>query len=361
MGYTPSSSTQTLYAYLTQKGRINLLFSSATDSQVKYFTLHDDDINYSISSLNSNTNKLPKGFVPDITGDNDDCIRSVAQAHFVDESNYLIWGGTLAPPPSVPPPSVPPPSVPPPSVPPPSVPPPSVPPPSGQRALPLILEFEYPTNYSTTSNKNDVWVHQRIADPNDGTTYRSRLGQNVKIYNAANPGGTPLDDQDPRFEIVLRTSPGDTSPITQAERDAVKFNLNLTVTSPIANFFSTTTDQINRFGGGGAETNYVSFSYNEGQFRTAAQFISRPNPGTTNVSNFVSNYSFSSITIDALSNRLTTMYLYWDGDVLNGIGDVTLRRYFQFKFTITAPNNVLYQVNTQQNEYEYRGAIIKQI
>jgi len=341
MGYTPSSSTQTLYAYLTQKGRINLLFSSATDSQVKYFTLHDDDINYSISSLNSNTNKLPKGFVPDITGDNDDCIRSVAQAHFVDESNYLIWGGTLTPPPT------------------PTPTPPT--PPSGQRALPLILEFEYPTNYSTTSNKNDVWVHQRIADPNDVTTYRSRLGQNVKIYNAANPSGTLLNEQDPRFAIVLKTSPGDTSPITQTERDAVKFNLNLTVTSPIANFFSTTTDQNNRFGGGGAETNYVSFSYNEGQFRTAAQFISRPNPGTTNVSNFVSNYSFSSITTNALINKLTTMYLYWDEDVLNGIGDVTLRRYFQFKFTITAPNNVLYQVNTQQNEYEYRGAIIKQI
>ena len=256
MGYTPSSSTQTLYAYLTQKGRINLLFSSATDSQVKYFTLHDDDINYSISSLNSNTNKLPKGFVPDITGDNDDCIRSVAQAHFVDESNYLIWGGTLAPPPTpTPTPPTPTPTPPTPTPTPPT-------PPSGQRALPLILEFEYPTNYSTTSNIKSAWVHQRIADPNDGTTYRLRLGQNVKIYNATNPSGTLLGEQDPRFAIVLKTSPNDSLPITQAERDAVKFNLNLTTVTPISSIYGETQSKINML------SSYASLSIREHRLKS---------------------------------------------------------------------------------------------
>jgi len=96
MGYIPSSSTQTLYAYLTQKGRYNLLFGNAVSSRVTHFSLHDNDIKYDVSSniINFNYNKLPKGFVPDITGDNDNCIRSVAQAYIVDENSYLIWGGT---------------------------------------------------------------------------------------------------------------------------------------------------------------------------------------------------------------------------------------------------------------------------
>jgi hypothetical protein len=97
MGYLPSSSTRTLYAYLTQKGRYNLLFSSATASTVTYFSLHDDDINYRVTSkkISSQFNKLPKGFVPDITGDgfDNDCIISVSQAHIVDDSNYLIYTG----------------------------------------------------------------------------------------------------------------------------------------------------------------------------------------------------------------------------------------------------------------------------
>lgn len=91
MGYVPSSTTQTLYAYLTQKGRYNLLFENADAFQVKYFSLHDNDINYIIASetINSQFNKLPKGFVPDITGDNDDCIRSIAQAHIVDANSII--------------------------------------------------------------------------------------------------------------------------------------------------------------------------------------------------------------------------------------------------------------------------------
>jgi hypothetical protein len=94
MGYIPTSTTQTLYAYLTQEGRFNLLFKDAVDFQVKYFSLHDNDVNYIIASeiINSQFNKLPKGFVPDITGDNDDCIRSVAQAHIVDANSIINPG-----------------------------------------------------------------------------------------------------------------------------------------------------------------------------------------------------------------------------------------------------------------------------
>jgi hypothetical protein len=97
MGYIPSSATQTLYAYLTQEGRFNLLFSSATASTVKYFSLHDNDVNYIIASeiINSQFNKLPKGFVPDITGDNDDCIRSVAQGHIVDANSIINPGAVF--------------------------------------------------------------------------------------------------------------------------------------------------------------------------------------------------------------------------------------------------------------------------
>lgn len=92
MGYVPSSTTQTLYAYLTQKGRYNLLFENADAFQIKYFSLHDNDVNYIIAAetINSQFNKLPKGFVPDITGDDDDCIRSIAQASIVDENSIII-------------------------------------------------------------------------------------------------------------------------------------------------------------------------------------------------------------------------------------------------------------------------------
>jgi hypothetical protein len=93
MGYLPSSSTHTVYAYLTQKGRYNLLFSSATASTVSYFSLHDDDINYRVTSkkINSDYNKLTRGFVPDITGDDDDCIKSVSQAYILGDSDYLVY------------------------------------------------------------------------------------------------------------------------------------------------------------------------------------------------------------------------------------------------------------------------------
>jgi hypothetical protein len=94
MGYVPSSTTQNLYAYLTQKGRENLLFENADAFQIKYFSLHDNDVDYTVASemINSQYNKLPKGFVPDITGDDDDCIRSIAQAYIVDANSIINPG-----------------------------------------------------------------------------------------------------------------------------------------------------------------------------------------------------------------------------------------------------------------------------
>ncbi len=99
MGFIPSSSTQSVNAYLTQSGRKKLLYSSASESQITFFTLHDNDINYLISSkvddITLTYNILKNGFVPDITGDNDICIKSVAQAYEVNKNSYLIYGGDL--------------------------------------------------------------------------------------------------------------------------------------------------------------------------------------------------------------------------------------------------------------------------
>ncbi len=88
MGFVLTSSTQTLYAYLTQKGRNNLLFEDSDKFKITYFSLHDDDVDYKITSniINLDFNKLPKGFVPDVTGDDDICIRSVSEANTVSSN-----------------------------------------------------------------------------------------------------------------------------------------------------------------------------------------------------------------------------------------------------------------------------------
>jgi hypothetical protein len=82
MGFIPQVSTKTLYAYLTPLGRQFILDGDKEDFQVAFFSLHDDDVNYYISSnISSSTSyyTLQSGFVPDITGDNDSCIKSIAQ------------------------------------------------------------------------------------------------------------------------------------------------------------------------------------------------------------------------------------------------------------------------------------------
>ena len=189
MGFIPSSSTRTLYAYLTQKGRYNLLFEDAVKSRVTHFTLHDSDINYDVASniINFNYNKLARGFVPDVTGDNDDCIRSVAQAYIVDENSYLIWGGT---PPTTPPP--------PPTPPGPQPPPPAIPYP--------IADF----SAATTSGLVPLTVAFTDMSVNMTTDYNPLTWE----WDFQNDGTVDSTDQNPTFtyntpgiyEVSLKTS-----------------------------------------------------------------------------------------------------------------------------------------------------------
>ncbi len=72
MGYIPSGDTSILSAYLTQRGRELLLNGTETDITAVYFALGDSDRNY------RNDFSLTNGFVPDLTGDNSDCILSLA-------------------------------------------------------------------------------------------------------------------------------------------------------------------------------------------------------------------------------------------------------------------------------------------
>jgi hypothetical protein len=81
MGFIPQTNTKTLYAYLTTLGRQYILDGDKEDFQVEFFSLHDDDVNYFISSnISAGTAyyTLQSGFIPDITGDNDSCIKSIA-------------------------------------------------------------------------------------------------------------------------------------------------------------------------------------------------------------------------------------------------------------------------------------------
>jgi hypothetical protein len=94
MGFIPQISTKTLYAYLTPKGREYILEGDKQDFQVAYFTLHDDDVNYFVSSnISAGTTStyltLPSGFVPDITGDADTCIKSIAEGTNVNLMSSL--------------------------------------------------------------------------------------------------------------------------------------------------------------------------------------------------------------------------------------------------------------------------------
>ena len=96
MGFIPSSSAQTLSAYLTQKGRTYILSGNSVDFKVTHFSLHDSDINYQIARniISSNYNNLPNGFIPDITGDIDECIKSIAAGVSPSENSYLIVTAT---------------------------------------------------------------------------------------------------------------------------------------------------------------------------------------------------------------------------------------------------------------------------
>lgn len=102
MGFIPQINTKTLYAYLTPKGREYILEGDKQDFQIAYFTLHDDDVNYFISSNISagTTSKyltLPSGFVPDITGDIDTCIKSIAEGTNINPMTSLSGSSIIDP------------------------------------------------------------------------------------------------------------------------------------------------------------------------------------------------------------------------------------------------------------------------
>jgi hypothetical protein len=80
MAFVNKSDTKKIYAYLTKNGREKILTGQTSDFIITQFSLHDDDVNYEIAEnkINSNYNILPSGFIPDVTGDNQDCTLSLA-------------------------------------------------------------------------------------------------------------------------------------------------------------------------------------------------------------------------------------------------------------------------------------------
>jgi hypothetical protein len=93
MGFIKQSNTKTVSAYLTPLGRKYVLDGDREEFEIKFFSLHDEDTNYFISSniISANTyNTLKSGFVPDITGDDSTCIKSIAKASEVNIDNVLF-------------------------------------------------------------------------------------------------------------------------------------------------------------------------------------------------------------------------------------------------------------------------------
>jgi len=100
MGFIPQINTKTLYAYLTQKGREYILNRDKEDFQIAYFTLHDEDVNYYISSnISAGTTyyTLQSGFIPDITGDADTCIKSIAAGTGINTMSSLSGSTVIDP------------------------------------------------------------------------------------------------------------------------------------------------------------------------------------------------------------------------------------------------------------------------
>jgi len=87
MGYIPSSPTTLLYAYYTNLGKNYYLTGSDVDKTPVYFGLGDSDTNYVIGENNGNI--LTSGFVPDITGDQEDCLNGIADG--IEIKNLLNY------------------------------------------------------------------------------------------------------------------------------------------------------------------------------------------------------------------------------------------------------------------------------
>jgi len=82
MGYITSGATVYIDCFLTQKGKELFFIGEDEDIIVKYFSLGDSDTNYIITNnLNISTqddNILTEGFIPSITGNYDECAKSIA-------------------------------------------------------------------------------------------------------------------------------------------------------------------------------------------------------------------------------------------------------------------------------------------
>ena len=73
MGFINSGNTITLNAYLTPLGRDRLLSKDLNNKVVRSFSFGDSDMNYNMND------PLSTGNIPDLTGDDTGCIRSVAE------------------------------------------------------------------------------------------------------------------------------------------------------------------------------------------------------------------------------------------------------------------------------------------
>ena len=87
MGYITSATTQYLDLHMTERGRKFLLQGSLADQIVK-FALGDTDKDYR-NSLN-----LDSGFVPDVTGNHNNCIFGVNDGYDIRDKITYVEGGT---------------------------------------------------------------------------------------------------------------------------------------------------------------------------------------------------------------------------------------------------------------------------
>ena len=82
MGYITSGATVYIDCFLTQKGKELFFIGEDEDIIVKDFSLGDSDTNYVITNnLNITTqddNVLTEGFIPSISGNYDECAKSIA-------------------------------------------------------------------------------------------------------------------------------------------------------------------------------------------------------------------------------------------------------------------------------------------
>lgn len=75
MGFIPENNKTILTAFLTQKGRTYYISGTESDRKVVYFSLGDSDTNYLISA--NDENYLYSGFIPDLTGNYENCIKTI--------------------------------------------------------------------------------------------------------------------------------------------------------------------------------------------------------------------------------------------------------------------------------------------